>query len=249
VPFKVYGNYFWTRYNDRIDTAANILQNFWTSYEFERELGPAVVQRNPSPARIAELSSSVNWLNLDVADVSTIGGVLDMRQRNLSVLRTSGMDFGGAVTFQIGGFEDEVGFDGTYIFDFESQGTAEALAVSTLNTPYNPIDLRVRLRNSLRRGPVEASVILNYSDGYYTNLRHEGAVASWSTIDLALAYNFEATSGVLHGLSAAFNVMNAADKDPPQIIPDAQGPAILRYDGTNANALGRFIAFQVRKLF
>jgi len=248
TPYKVYGNYFRTRYDNRIDSISNLLPNFYSIYAFEREVGSTVIQRDPTPGRVAELSQSVNWGNFGVSDLSTIGGVVDARQLNLSAVRTSGMDFGGSVTVRAGRFENEFGVDGTYLFEFDSQTTAQTPTVDMLNSAYNPIDLRFRARYVLRRGPLRASAFWNYTDSYYSNVRHDGDVASWSTIDLTFGYDVEAPSGWLQGVSTTLAVSNIADKDPPR-LPIAIGTAILRYDGANANTLGRFIALQLRKSF
>lgn len=213
----------------------------------EAVLGPSIIQRNPSPARVQQLAGTPGFANLFGIDLSTIGAIFDSRVHNLSIERTNGLDLDGSWAAQTAVANMELGLNGTYIFRFDTQFTPNATTVSILNTAYNPVDLRLRGRAIFRRGGLTFAAFVNFTDSYHADDGTPGAtpVASWTTVDTTVKYLFGNEHGPLADASLLFAVTNLLNKAPP-FVANPTFPGI-NFDGANANALGRFLSVQLSK--
>jgi outer membrane cobalamin receptor len=211
----------------------------------EAILGPGIIQRNPSAARIQQLIASPGFVNFLGVDLTTIGAILDSRVHNLSIVRTRGLDLDGAWSIRTPLGTGEVGLNGTYIFRFDNQFTSNASAVSILGTAYNPVDLRLRARASIRRGGLNLATFLNYTNSYGQDGGLSASpVASWTTVDMTAKYLFTADNGPLAGAAIMVSAINLFDKNPPFVSSPVYA---INFDGANANALGRFLSVQFSK--
>jgi iron complex outermembrane receptor protein len=208
-------------------------------------LGPEIFNLNPQASVIKQLYAAPTLDNLFNIKPSDIGAIYDSRYRNLSTLKTSGLDFGAGYTGELRGFQLESGVDGTYVFDYDSQ-FENARPASLLNTAYNPINLRLRGRVLLARGPASGAVYVNFVNAYTdNNLTPSGHVSSWTTVDAVVNYEFRTATQPLQGASLSLSVVNLADRAPPYVAnPSSYG---ITYDGVNANALGRYISLRLQK--
>jgi outer membrane receptor protein involved in Fe transport len=212
----------------------------------EAILGPEIVQRNPSSSLVHQLISAPSYENPFNVDPMTIGAVLDDRNLNLSIVKTTGLDFRIDYKTKLFGSGIDAGIDGTYIFAFDNQFSSTAPVASFLNTPYNPVDLRLRGRTIIARGPLSTAFFLNFTNAYRdTNTVPNGHVASWSTADALVSYGFEAATGPTSGLSIALSVTNLTNRAPPYVAGYTNYG--INYDGVNANTLGRFISLRLQK--
>jgi iron complex outermembrane receptor protein len=233
-------------FKDQIGTVQGAISDIGNALIQETTLGPQIVQRNPSAATLAHWLSLPTYQNTYGVDESTISAIVDSRDLNLSTVTTRGLDFGAGYTHSLGDCQLETGIDGTYIFTFNNRFSAATPAVSIRNTVFNPVDLRLRARAMLTRGGFSTGLFLNYVAPYVNNgVFPNVPVASWTTADAVVSYQFAATSEALKGVTVAFNVSNLADKDPPFVQNvDLQG---LTFDGANANPLGRSFSLRVSK--
>ena len=211
----------------------------------EAILGPSIIQRNPSAARVQQLAASPGYFNLFGIDLATIGAVFDSRVHNLSIERTRGLDLDGSWAAQTASANIELGLNGTYIFRFDTQFTPNASTSSILNTAYNPVDLRMRARAIVRRGGLTFASFINFTDSY-----REGSattarqIPTWTTVDATAKYLFNSEHGPLADASLLLSVTNLLNKAPP-LVPN---PVFdINFDGANANALGRFLSVQLSK--
>jgi outer membrane receptor protein involved in Fe transport len=211
----------------------------------EAILGPAIVQRNPLSSLVTQLMSLPTYVNYYGADTTTIGAVVDFRYQNLSIVKTSGLDFGTSYKVNALGAQIETGVDGTYILAFKNAFTPAAPSVSVLDTPYNPTDLRLRGRAIVTEHQLSLAVFVNYVDSYSDNIFTPSIhVPSWTTADASLSYEFSSSGPVLSGLSLALSVINVMGRDPPSVPGNQFG---VSFDGANANALGRFYSLRIGK--
>ena len=212
----------------------------------EAILGPSIIQRNPTPARVQQLAATPGFANLFGIDLGTIGAIFDSRVHNLSIERTSGLDLDGSWTSQTSLANMELGLNGTYIFRFDTQFTPNATTVAILNTAYNPVDLRMRGRAIFRRGGLTFAAFINFTNSYQED-DPSGArpIASWTTVDTTVKYLFSNEHGPLADASLLIAVTNLLNKAPPFVA----NPAFvgINFDGANANALGRFLSVQLSK--
>jgi iron complex outermembrane receptor protein len=217
----------------------------------EAVLGPAIIQRNPSAARVQQLAASPGYANIFDIDLATVGAIVDSRVRNLSIVRTRGLDMDGSWAAPTPLGNVELGLNGTYIFGFDNQFTSNAAAVPILNTAYNPVDLRMRGRAILRRGGLALASFINYTNSYretgvvgQDGTRDVRPIPSWTTVDVTAKYLFNADNGPLADASILLAVTNIMDRKPPFVPNPLFG---INFDGANANALGRFFSVQLSK--
>jgi iron complex outermembrane receptor protein len=207
-------------------------------------LGPTIVQRNPSVALVQQLAASPSFINPFNIDLSTLGAFIDYRLHNLSSVRTSGIDLNLGYKMALFAGEFETGIDGTYILKFDNRVTSATPEASLLNTPFNPIDLRLRPRAQYQIGPFSAAAFLNYANSYEDNRGTTPVpVASWTTVDMNVGYTCGNDCWFLQHATVLAGVTNIANRAPPYLV-NALGYGV-NFDGTNANALGRFIYLQL----
>jgi outer membrane receptor protein involved in Fe transport len=211
----------------------------------EAILGPSIIHRNPSPARVQQLLDSPGYENPFGIDPATIGAIFDSRVHNLSSTHTSGFDLDGSWTAQTALANVELGLNGTYILRFDTQFTPNAATVSILNTDYNPVDLRIRARAILRRGGLTFASFINFTNSYRDDdTAPAPTISSWTTVDETVKYLFNNEHGPLADASVLLSVTNLFNKAPPYVANPLFG---INFDGANANALGRFISLQLSK--
>ncbi|MGA3241843.1 MAG: TonB-dependent receptor [Bryobacteraceae bacterium] len=212
----------------------------------EAILGPNVVRRNPPNSLVQQLISEPTYENPLNVNPSTIGAIYDDESLNLSSVKTRGLDFGFGYKRTMLGTGIDTGIDGTYIFAFDNRFSSGAPVVSLLNTPYNPVNLRLRARALATRGPLSGGVYINFTNDYSdNNVIPYGHVSSWTTADAVASYAFGSSGGSPNGLTVALSVINLTNRAPPYVsASDVYG---VTYDGTNANALGRFISLRLQK--
>jgi iron complex outermembrane recepter protein len=180
---------------------------------------------------------------------ATVNVIVDRRRRNLSQTDTSGLDlsieYGTAVRDGYLSFA----IDGTYILELKQLITSSSDPVDSVDTIYDPTRWRARASIAWQYVGWTTNVSVNYKDAYVDNriLSSPRSIASYTTTDLRVAYDFEKSGrvGSLEGLQAALSIQNLLDEDPPPV--EALFPGDLGFDFTNANPMGRFVGLDVRK--
>lgn len=123
----------------------------------------------------------------------------------------------------------EAGVDATYIPSHDFQFTSASPVVERLNTPYNPVDLKLRRRAVLGQGGLSLAGFFNYVDSYTDDRGPESLpIESWPTVDARMGYQITSANGLLDGLSAMVSVINITDADPPFVASNGEvGPASI----------------------
>ncbi len=240
--FHASATYYNIRFTDVI-ADPEFIANITDVLSDEATLGPSIIQRNPSPAGVQRLVASPAYVNPFGVDPATISAIFDSRVHNLSSLRTSGFDLDGSWATQTAFANIELGMNGTYILQFDTQFTPNAATVPILDTEYNPVDLRIRGRAIIRRGGLTFASFVNFTNSY----RDEGTgrpISSWTTVDETVKYLFTNDHGPLADASVLLSVTNLLNKAPPFLANPVYG---INFDGANANALGRFVSVQLSK--
>ena len=179
-------------------------------------------------------------------DPATVDVIVDFRRRNLSVVKTRGVDLYGNYAFTAGDSDFTLALTGTYVIERLLQATAASVPTETADTINNPPDWRIRGSAGWTRNAWSAYGYVNYTDGYTDNrLPDELPVDSYTTVDARLAYTFAADRGFSSGLILALNAQNLFDEDPPATV--LVGPFDVGFDTTNANPMGRMISVELTK--
>lgn len=226
-------NWFRIDFQDRIASANNpftVLTN--------PTLYAPIISRDPDDALVQTYLDAPFFIPIGpTPPASEIGAIVDARLRNLSRSLVSGLDFNIAQRFSAFGGDADLSLAGSYILDFEQSFSDTASAIDLVDTASNPIDLRLRAMLGWRHDDFSMSLALNYADGYY-DPAYDRSISSWTTVDLSFAYQFEGP-----GVEARFNVRNLFNQDPP-FLNNQIG---VGYDPENADAMGRFVSFQLTK--
>lgn len=240
----VHANLTWfrTRFRDRIGRPA---LDHVDDVLIDPSLAPFVQNVSPSTspadlARVTALLAAAPGAGTSFPP-QAISAIVDTRYANTAGTTVSGFDLGAGYAFKLG--NNRIGLDanGTYLTRFRQTLTPTAPSIENVNEVGYPVRLRGKLIGDWSNGPYGATATYNLVGAYHDLLGQR--VASWSTFDLQLRYESQATHGPLQGTKLALNVQNLFDRDPP-FTDTSQG---IGYDAANADALGRFISLQLTK--
>jgi iron complex outermembrane recepter protein len=168
-----------------------------------------------------------------------VDDILDAREQNLQLLKTSGIDTSGKYVH--GNWN--IRLDTTYLLQY-SQKNATLGLQDLLGTPNYPVNFRGRM--SVARALPQTTVIaaLNYANSYNDNeVTPARRVGSWTTVDLQLRYHPSEQSRI-HGMELSVGVLNLTDRRPP-FVEDTQVAAA--WDTANGgNLIGRTVNAGIR---
>lgn len=247
-------NYYSIRFSDRIALPSPIITVVGDP-AFE-----SIVTRDPDDALVSDLISGAqavvdfsgpNFTNghATPADVTVI---VDSRVNNTAVTHTSGLDVNLRYAFASGRSRFLLSANANYIFSFTDQLRPTSPVIAALDTPYRPLNFRVRGQLGWNRAGWSANLFVNHADDY-TDTRGGRSlpIGSFTTLDLGLAYDFGRDSRVrwLRNTRIAFSADNLLDKEPPRLLPDPGSTTGLGYDPVNASGRGRFVSVQIRRIW
>lgn len=232
--------YFDIRYRDRIGD----LGTDYMSFLANRPLYQALITDNPSAAMLASYYGNQNFRNPFGIPASAITAIVDGRTRNLSALHMNGLDFDLGYSATIGGAAVSTGVSGTWIFHARQRITPTAPVNDVISTIGNPVDLRLRGRLILSKGRWSAAGFVNFVDSYRnTAVIPAQPVASWTTVDLQVGYDFDR---IVRGTRLSLSVTNLFNRQPPY-VDNASVYSASGFDPENASPIGRMIALQLVK--
>lgn len=179
---------------------------------------------------------------------STAPGAIQRVQRqviNGSDIVTSGIDFYGSYTYDLGQGSMTFGVDGTYTLEFDSEDFLDSNGVtlasggdfvgfSNEGTPFQTlVDLRGNLFARYEEGPHNLSYNLRYVNDYedvVSGIAHLAKIDRHITHDVT--YSYALRDGDTRLSISGYNLTN---EEPPQAALD------LNYDGFTHNAFGRMV--------
>lgn len=179
-----------------------------------------------------------------ISGVLPVGAIVDNRLANLAQSVVTGAELQLSYLFDtnIGSFN--VGFNGSYMFDFERRLLEVDQLVEEVDQIGRPVDFRARGSVTWNRDYWAVSGFVSYTDGYTDNVSSpERAVDSWTTMDLTVAYNTGNDAGFLSDTRLSLTAQNLFDEGPP-FVNTSGG---VGYDATNASPLGQFFSLQITK--
>ncbi|WP_129776897.1 TonB-dependent receptor [Peristeroidobacter soli] len=180
--------------------------------------------------------------------------IVDGRRRNLSVVKTSGLDLSTQYDAKLAGGTLTVGVGGTYILERDTQVTRSAGETDTVDTIFNPPNWRARAMVGWQRAGFSTNLFVNHTDSYtdnrlVTGLPPNREVDAYTTMDVRVAYDFSKRfkEGFLSGFVVALSAQNALDEDPPSTAISGVSTFDVGYDPANASPIGRLIAIEFTK--
>ena len=238
--------YFNIHFRDRIQepiNGANILANVLNDPAYA-----GLITRNLNPALVAQLCASGQYSGGTGADCLQFpaAAILDARSQNWASVRTQGFDLSTTYERRWSPGTLKLRLDGTYLLDFSQQQGPGAPEAQLLNTPNNPINIKLRGSASWRQQRWGATLGVNFQNHYMdwasVPIR---TVSSYTTFDAQLRYDLAPFStGVLQNTVLELNAVNVFNVSPPFLNNQVAG---LGYDQENADPDGRLLSLQVRK--
>ncbi|RZJ08676.1 MAG: TonB-dependent receptor [Rubrivivax sp.] len=231
-------DWFDIRYKDRILTPGNdttILQ--------KPELA-AYLSLPPTAAQVQAAIANPVYSGSPTEPVAGIQFIADGRRYNAGVVNTSGVDFVTRYQWASAVGDFTVGLSGTYVIKYQQQFTPTTpIVTNLLNTLNNPMRLRARGELGWAQGPWRVNSYMNFTNRYTNGtLATRPGVAESITFDLTTRYLFNASAGLLKGLSLTLAAQNLTDETPPYVQNGT-----LAFDPQNVSAIGRMVSVAISK--
>ena len=235
--------YFETEVDDLIDfPSINIFDPLRNPVVF----APIITRCPCSDATVAPLFNDPSFSGTPIP-ADQVGAIVDVSLQNIAKAELSGVDLELSYNWDTEAGSFDLSFYASHLFDFKKQ-IANGPLVDNVDTVTNPNSLKLRSSLSWRSlGGTYASVTGSHIGDYTDTLSSpERSVSSWTTWDLRLGYDFgERKIGFLEGTNVWLSIRNVLDNDPP-FVDGANG---VGFDSINANPIGRFMAFQLAKVW
>jgi hypothetical protein len=240
------GTYFNINYRDRIavpdSDPINVLN--------QRQIFGPIINTQPTLAQINALLASPHFLNLYFQPFtpSDIKVIVNNQMANLSTTSLSGLDFKVDYLHDLSIGRIDLGINGTYLLEDSDVIVPGAPAQENLNTPLNPVRLKMRGNATWMSDQWTLAAFVNYTSSY-TNILTTPAqpIASWTTVDLTGTYRVseDAPEPLRNWVItvAAKNVFDAAPPHVDFVISDYNAG----FDTANANPLGRFVSIELSR--
>jgi iron complex outermembrane receptor protein len=205
----------------------------------------SIVTPNPSPSLVQPYLDSPYFVNLTGGPLAAnqIVAFVDNQLANLASTTESGVDADGAYATSTPLGTLGMTLDGAYLLQKRDRFVPGAPYVQSLNTLFNPVNLKLRGGINLTSHAWTSAIFINYIN-HYQNIQPAFVqpVASWTTVDFSIQYKSAATSGWRKDIRVMLSGQNIFDRAPPYV--NYHG---FNYDATNANPLGRVLALTVSK--
>jgi iron complex outermembrane recepter protein len=234
--------YFDVDYRGKIEVPATLAALFLTQ---EAELAP-LITRNPTRAQIDAvcIKPPVPGGSCD----QPIDAILDKRMRNISSLRTRGVDAAFDYSLDTISGKWSLGLNGTYTIALKQQITAPAPVVDFIDTVGSPLRLRLAAHLTWTMHGWRVQSTVNHAGGY----RDPGSVptrpvGAWTTVDLNAGYRVGGGYGGFANTQFDVGVINAFNRRPPFVNQFDRESGTLGYDSANASLLGRQVSLQIVK--
>lgn len=202
------------------------------------------VIRNPTAAQVASALVNTVPFYFTFAAVPTFGNLLDLRQGNFGTRKTNGLDFDVNYRRSTGFGTVFAGVAGNYIFKYETQLSTTSPASNSLQAGVPRTTLRTTL--GLTAGPVTIANFINHRSGVTSTFATPTGTGlytakGYTTVDLRLTVRLP-DIGLAKGTELSMQVNDLFDATPP-FFPATDGI------GGSYNAIGRYVALNLRKKF
>lgn len=238
--------YFQIHYTSRIFSPITVFTGTITN----RIYAPFIVD-NPTIAVQQNLINHSEYF-INQAGVAYVPGnvayLVDDEYQNATVQDIHGVDLTATDAWPLLGGRLHVSANGAWLSLKQQDVVGEAPARLS-GTIFNPPDFKGRATATWRGGGCAITAAFNYvSSGWDNSTMPRVPVASWSTVDARMSYDFHYTAWRwLHGVKGSVAVTNLLNRAPPQVRASATAYAGLGYDSTNASPLGRFVSVYLSK--
>jgi iron complex outermembrane recepter protein len=230
-------------FEDRIDSA---------DLQADALSSPAMVDRvvrDPTSALRAQICDSSQYQGDPAECLSLpISAVVDLRLRNIDILKTRGIDLLAHSDQYTPIGELGLRLEGTYLLSYSEASGRDAPLISLLNTATNPINVRLRASATWSRRNWSVTTALIFANSYRDPASVPSRrINSWTTADLSLGYALRKPMAATQPKAQLFlKIENLFNRYPPFVNNQLQ---YIGYDQENGDLLGRFASIGVRVNF
>ncbi|EQD39776.1 TonB-dependent receptor-like protein, partial [mine drainage metagenome] len=145
----------------------------------------------------------------------------------------------------VDGIGYHAGLNTVYLLQYQNVPIAGAAPIDVLSTLENPVNFRGRVTAGADKDGWSLNGAVNYVNHYSdpTGLVPV-SIASWTTVDLQMAYRVVSGHLPWNGLQVALSCTNCLNRAPPPVKTTSY---LFGYDPTNSSPMGRFLSLTVRK--
>lgn len=246
---SIHATYFHIRFKDRI-TSPNISPfdalDVGGTYASFIDINPSISELNALTQAPTQYFNDTTYPGFGPpAALADAVAILNNRLQNIGLTRVSGVDDTLSYDKKIDRFDYHVGINTVYLIKYQNVPVSNAPPIDVLSTLENPVNFRGRLTAGLDRGGWSFNGALNYVNHYSDQTSFiPVTIASWTTVDLQMAYRVSMGYLPLRGLQIALSCTNCLDRGPPAVRTTSY---LFGYDPTNASPLGRFMSLTLRK--
>lgn len=237
--------YFETEVDDVIQRPANTLSAVF----LDPSVASVVTFCPCDTATLSELFNDPRFLGAPVP-LDQVAAIADFRIQNVAKAELAGLDLSLSYVRETALGTFNASLYASRLFDFKEQLVNGPL-VDNSDRIAKPNSLKLRSSLSWSAGGFRAAVAGNHIGDYTDDLGSlecsttPCAVASWTTWDVQLGYDFtDRFARMLDGTRLSVTVRNAFDRDPPFVDIGSDG---VGFDAINAHPLGRFAVFELTK--
>jgi iron complex outermembrane receptor protein len=231
--------YYNIRYEDVIGTPSGLGAILFSDPTFASR-----VIRNPTPAQVSAAIANTVPFFYTFAAVPTIGNILDLRQANFGVRKTSGIDFDVRYRRTVGFGTVFAGLAGNHILIYTSQSAPTSVESNSLEAGIPRTTLRTTL--GVTAGPVTVANFVNHRSGItapFASLTGSSLYTSegYTTVDLRLSVALP-DFGFAKRTELGLQINDLFDATPP-FFPGTDGI------GGTYNPIGQYAAMSLRTAF
>lgn len=230
------------RYRNRIAAPSDLF-----SFLAQPAVYAGITTRNPDPAVVAAYFADPAFLNFSGATPASIGAIVDGRTQNLSSVHQRGLDLSAHYEARAFGGALSLDANATIIDRIDQAITPDAPTVDIVGTIGAPVRSRVRGSVVWAKDGLTLGGFINRTAGYENNaVTPAQKVASWTTVDLNIGYDFGDQSGPLNQVRVQLAATNVFDRAPPY-VQFSNGLFGLGYNPEASDPLGRVVSLQLVK--
>lgn len=210
----------------------------------------SLIDFNPDPATLSELIAGAQFGLENFTgrpfDPANVVALIDNRNINVAAWRVEGIDARIAWNRDLGD-RRSVGLAVSGSWLDSEQALTEALPTVALSgTVFNPPKYRVRGTARFQWDQLTVNLAGNYQSALIDRRPNDTQrLSPMTTIDLGLRYTAIAGTGRDPGLEFSLTIQNLFDEQPE--VLRLVGPTSTPFDSTNFSAIGRFVAFGIRR--
>jgi len=208
------------------------------------------VERDPSPARQAELqAAAAAFTNYSSGpyDPATVVAVIQDQYLNATAQSIDGLDLSYRQSWTLSDGNLSAFGNATWT-RLKQQTSAVAPNVTLSGTLFNVPKFKARGGLTWQTGALSATAIANFISSEADTIATPNVrIASWATVDATISYHFQATDGLNNGVTATLSTANLFDRMPPHALGPSLAFPGLAFDSTNTSVVGRFVSLTLKK--